>query len=176
MINRVIAIMAAVSLTLGICSFGQAQTEAQRSPQNAGQQDRSSQGARPHDERAFIREASAWNNFQIQLSQWVEQRAQDQQVKDFARKELEDHQQTQQQLKQVAQSMNVNLEDRLASAQQAILEDFQKKQGAELDRAYLFCDVGGHHTAVLQYNWEARNAQNPQLKQYCEQTLPRLRE
>jgi len=128
------------------------------------------------EERKFIQEASSGNNFEIQLSQFVEQKTQDQQVKQLAQQLIKDHQQAEQQLKQVAQSMGAPLKDELMPAQRAQLEEMQQKQGDELDRAYLFCNVGDHHKDILMYSWAERNAQNPQLKQYIEQTVPHLRE
>ena len=128
------------------------------------------------EEQKFIKEASSGNNFEIQLSQYVEQHTQDQQVKQLAQQLIKDHQQAEQQLKQVAQSMGAQTQDELMPAQRAKLEEMQQKQGDELDRAYLFCNVGDHHKDILMYSWAERNAQNPQLKQYIEQTVPHLRE
>jgi len=128
------------------------------------------------EEQDFIKHASSGNNFEIQLSQFVEQRSQDQQVKQLAQKLVQDHQQAEQQLRQVAQQMSVTLENGLMPAQQAKLQEFQKKQGAELDRAYIFCNVGDHHKDIMEYRWASQNAQSSQLKQYCEQTLPHLQD
>jgi putative membrane protein len=185
MINRVIATTAALGLALGVASSVSAQSEAQRptgtnkqdrNVPGAGQRERIPQRATQQDDQEFIKAASAGNNFEIQPSQYVQQRSQDQEVKELAQKLAEDHQQAQQQLREVAQQSGVTLEDRLMPAQQAKLEEFQKKQGPELDRAFIFCNVGDHHKGIMEYSWAARNAQNSQLKQYCEQTLPHLQE
>ncbi|HEX4796734.1 MAG TPA: DUF4142 domain-containing protein [Humisphaera sp.] len=196
MINRVIAATAALGLALGVASSVSAQSEAQRttgsgtqerntpgatgqgqSTAGAGQRDRmSQQRVTQQDEQEFIKAASSGNNFEIQLSQYVQQRSQDQQVKELAQKLAQDHQQAEQQLRQVAQQSGVTLENGLMPAQQAKLQEFQKKQGAELDRAYIFCNVGDHHKDIMEYRWAAQNAQSSQLKQYCEQTLPHLQD
>jgi len=136
----------------------------------------SQQRVTQQDEQEFIKAASSGNNFEIQLSQFVQQRSQDQQVKELAQKLMQDHQQAEQQLRQVAQQSGATLENSLMPAQQAKLQEFQKKQGAELDRAYIFCNVGDHHKDIMEYRWAAQNAQSSQLKQYCEQTLPHLQE
>jgi len=163
-------------------SFGQAQDRssgstpaAQSGGRTAGAgQSQQSQQSQQHDEKEFVKEAAGGNAFEIQLSQFVEQRSQDQQVKQLAQQLIQDHQQAQQQLKQVAQALGAQADEQLTPAQQAKLQEMQKKQGADLDRAYIFCNVGDHHKDVMMYSWEARNAQNPQLKQYCEQILPHL--
>jgi len=196
MINKVIAATAALGLALGVASSVSAQSEAQRttgsgtqerntpgatgqgqSTAGAGQRDRmSQQRVTQQEEQDFIKHASSGNNFEIQLSQFVEQRSQDQQVKQLAQKLVQDHQQAEQQLRQVAQQMSVTLENGLMPAQQAKLQEFQKKQGAELDRAYIFCNVGDHHKDIMEYRWASQNAPSSQLKQYCEQTLPHLQD
>ena len=178
----------AAAVALSLCSYtfaqqstpGNTQTPArdqtsQREGQQGQQQQRSSQMSQ-QDDRKFVEAASCGNNLEIQLSQFVEQHSQDPQVKQLAQKLIQDHQQAQQQLKQVAQAIGAQVEDQLKPAAQAKLQEMQKKQGAELDRAFIFCNVGDHHKDIMEYQWEARNAQNPQLKQYCEQTLSHLRE
>jgi len=194
MMNRAIAVIAALGLSLGVASTVSAQTGAQgttgqrttgaqgttgaqdRNTTGAGQSDRMSQRPSQQEEQDFIKAASSGNNFEIQLSQFVEQRSQDQQVKQLAQELIKDHQQAEQQLKQVAQQSGVSIQDQLMPAQQAKLQEFQKKQGAELDRAFIFCNVGDHHKDIMEYSWAARNAQSSQLKQYCEQTLPHLQQ
>jgi len=147
----------------------------QDSARQAGSQMRS-QPMTQDQEKKLIEEMSAGNNFEVQLSQFVQQRAQDQQVKQLAQMLIQEHQQAEQQLRQVAQSMGVNLTNQLKPHQQAELQEFQQKQPDEMERAYLFCNVADHHKEILQYSWAERNAQNAQLKQYIEQTVPHLRQ
>lgn len=193
MIKTPFALTAALAISMGSFAFAQ----QEQSPQGQSSQRQSSAtgnqggaiaasdratGSQQHqqmqqdEEKRFVEHASSGNNFEIQLSQFVEQHSQDQQVKQLAQRLAQDHQQAEQQLKQVAQTMGVQSNDQLMPAQQAKLQELQKKQGAELDRAFLFCNVGDHHKDVMVYAWAARAAQNPQLKQYCEQTLQHLRQ
>lgn len=188
MIKTPLALTAALAISMGSFALAQQGQSSQGQSSRTGNQsgaigasDRAS-GSQQHqqmqqdEEKKFIEHASSGNNFEIQLSQFVEQHSQDQQVKQLAQRLAQDHQQAEQQLKQVAQAMSVNISDQLMPPQQAMLQELQKKQGAELDRAFLFCNVGDHHKAVMVYAWAAKAAQNPQLKQYCEQTLQHLRQ
>jgi len=187
MMKKPFALAAAMAVSVGSFAFAQ-QDRTQSGSQNQNQtgaisqgatareRTQGSQGAQQHDEKKFVEHAASGNQFEIQLSQFVQQQAQDPQVKQLAQKLAQDHQQAQQQLKQAAQAMGVTVQDQLMPAHQAKLHEMQKKQGAELERAYLFCNVGDHHKDIMVYSWEAKNAQNPQLKQYCEQTLQHLRQ
>ena len=49
-------------------------------------------------------------------------------------------------------------------------------QGQEFDRAWLYGNVAGHTKAVLMFRDAAQECQNPQLKQYAQETLPTLRQ
>ncbi|HEY2584685.1 MAG TPA: DUF4142 domain-containing protein [Tepidisphaeraceae bacterium] len=122
----------------------------------------------------FIKEAAADNQFEIQLGQFVEQKAQNQQVKQLAQEMVQDHQQAQQQLEQVAKQMNMQVPTELEQWQQAKLQHMQRHQGEMMERAFTFDEVGAHHTDILKYQYEAEHAQNEQLKQYAQQTIPTL--
>lgn len=144
---------------------------AQQNQQTASQQ----QEDKTHEQH-FIQMASSDNNFEVQLGQLVQQKAQDQKIKELAQRMVQDHQKAEQQLRQVAQQMGVNLTDQLSPVHQAMLQEFQKKDGQALERAFAFDQVGDHHKDILKYQWQAEHAQDAQLKQYAQQQIPTLRE
>ena len=166
--NKLAYFSAAVLASLACVSLAQNDPAANQRQQS---QPQDQAGQRQDPDQMFVRHAADDNQFEIQLAQFVEQRSQDQQVKKLAQQIIQDHQQAQQQLRQVAQSMNVQISDQLMPVHQAMLEEFQKKQGEMLDRAYTFDQVGDHMKDLLKYRYEAQHAQNPQLKQYAEQTV-----
>jgi len=122
----------------------------------------------------FIKDAYIHNLFEIQLAQLASQRAQDDQIKQFARMMVEDHTKANQQLKQIAQSASVQAEERLDAVHQAKLQKAQKWPASEFGRKYIFSQVGGHTMNVLEFRYQSQNAQNEQVKQYASQTLPKL--
>ena len=143
---------------------------AQQNQQTASQQE-----DKTHEQH-FIQMASSGNNFEVQLGQLVQQKAQDQRIKEFAQRLVQDHQKAEQQLRQIAQQMGVSLTDQLSPVHQAMLQEFQKKDGQALERAFAFDQVGDHHKDILKYQWQAEHAQDAQLKQYAQQQIPTLRE
>jgi putative membrane protein len=157
---------------------GRTQQDQDRGAMPAGQRDRGGmdqQGMQNLDQE-FVKHALSANELEIQLSQLVAQRGQDPQIKQFAQRMVEDHRQAQQQLRQVAQAINVSTSQQLIPLHQAKLQHFQQKQGKMLDIGYIFDQVGHHHKDVLEYQFVAQNAQNPQLKQFAQQCVPKLRE
>src|SRR5688572_10334373 len=127
-------------------------------------------------EQDWIKHAMSGNQFEIQLGQLVSQKAQDPQAKQFAQRLVQDHQKAADQLRQVAQQMNVQASDDLMPAHQAKLQEFQQKDAKQLELALIFDQVGHHTKDVLEYQFVAQNAQNPQLKQFAQQTVPHLRQ
>ena len=126
--------------------------------------------------QAFVTEAYSANMFEIQAGQWVAQKAQDDQIRQFARMIVQDHQKANQQLKQVAQSANVPIQEKLDPVHQAKLQKMQQCQASELSRKFAFGQVAGHTMSVLEYQYQSQNAQNDQVRQYASQTLPKLQQ
>src|SRR5687768_13216606 len=123
---------------------------------------------------AFANETWSHNQFEVQLGQLAAQRAQDDQIKQFARMMVADHTKANQQLKQIAQSGNIQISEKLDPVHQAKLEKFQQCQGPEFERKYINSQAAGHMMSVLEFRWQSQNQQNEQLKQYAAQTLPKL--
>jgi len=122
----------------------------------------------------FVQHAAEANLTEIQIGKVVEQKSQDPEIKQFAQKIVQDHEQANAQLKQIAQSKNFNWPAQLDEVGQSKVGMFEKLSGPNIDRAFVFGMVGDHATAVLWYRAGARLLTDPQLKQYAEQTLPTL--
>lgn len=161
----------------------QAQQARERANQTAGEaKDQARQAAdevqggegRMNADQHFIKEAAADNQFEIQLGQFVSQQSQNDQVKQLAQQMVQDHQQAQQQLQQIAEKSNMQLATQLEPWQQEKLQAMQRHRGEMLDRNFAFGEVGAHRTDILKYQYEAEHAQNDQLKQYAQQTIPAL--
>ena len=160
----------------GAAAAGQSDDQAQPAAgQQRGQQGR---GAEAQDmDRMFLEAAARGNLFEIQSGQLAQRQAQDENVKRIAQELVRDHQQAQQKLQQVAQSMQAELPSDIGPVHQAMLQELQKKpQGKMFDRAFLYGQIGGHVKTSLKYRDAAQECQNAQLKQYASQTLPKIRQ
>lgn len=147
----------------------------------ARQQEGQNAAATPANfDQHFVKDASCDNLFEIQASQFVEQHAQNQQVKQLAQRLVQDHQRAQQQLEQAARQANLQVPSQLEQWQQDKLEQMQKMAekhpGEIVDSSFAFEQVGNHRTDILCYQFEADHSQNAQLKEYAQQTIPVLQE
>jgi len=139
--------------------------------QRGGQEQAGSQNM----DQEFVKSAAADNLFEIRLGEFIQQRVQDPQIKQFAQMLVQDHQQAQQQLKQAAQQAQIQVSEDLPQAKQAMLQEMQQKQGTDLETCFVFDQVGDHHKDLLKARYEAEKAQQPQIKQYAEQSVSTLR-
>ena len=126
--------------------------------------------------QAFVMDTYTCNLFEIQAGQLAAQRAQDDQIKQFARQMVQDHTQANQQLKQAAQSKQIQVQEQLDPVHQAKLQKLQKLPAQEFGRKYINSQVAGHMMSVLEFRYQSENLQDPQLKQWAAQTLPKLEE
>jgi putative membrane protein len=122
----------------------------------------------------FVNKAAASNLFEIQSSQLALQKSQNNRVREFAQRMVQDHTAAGDRLKAAAQAQNVrdNLDQQHASA----LQQLQGASGADFDRRYVQHQLTGHEETVGLFDHFAQNGDHPQLKQFAQQTLPSLRE
>jgi len=150
------------------------QDTQQKGKEAAARQDNDAARREDGSDRMFAKHAASDNAYEIQLAQYVDQQAKNPQVKELAQQMIQDHQQAKQQLEQIAKGMNVQLSTDLEPWQQAKLDAMRQKHGEHLERAFAFGEVGDHHTAILNFQYEAQRGQNAQLKNFAQQTIPAL--
>ncbi len=129
---------------------------------------------------AFVRAAAASDLYEMEASRLAEQRAQNAEVKRFAQRMLRDHGKTTNELKGMlpqlqgvsAQQMTADLDQQ----HQALMQQLQRAEGAEFDRAFARQQVQSHQAAVELFRAYAQSGDNEQLKRWASQTLPALEE
>lgn len=198
--NRKPAIALALSAALGLGGFAFAQATGSQSDQS-GQtqaQDQSTSGERMHGQRAdeqirkelrsfaqdpntageklFVLDSSIDNMREQQIAKLIQQKAQNQQVKQFAKDLEQHHSQAQQQLQQVAQAMNIQLPQQLPEIQQEKIRVLEAMPADKLEKQFIVDQRAGHAKDILECEAMSQTAENQQLKQYAQQTLPVLQQ
>ena len=124
--------------------------------------------------KMFIMDMYSHNLYEIQLGQLAQKQVQDQEVKRFAQMLIEDHTKANQQLKQIAQSAQVQVQERLDPVHQAKLQKKQQLPKSEFTRKFLNDQVAGHTAGILELTYQANKGQNQQIKQFASQQLPKM--
>ena len=122
----------------------------------------------------FVTKAASSSLFEIQSSQSALQKSQNTQVRDFAQKMIDDHTKASDQLKAAAQGQTIPTAPDAEHAQ--MLQQLNGANGGDFERRYVQLQLTGHQEAVALFDRYAQNGDNPQLKQFAQQTLPNLRE
>src|SRR5581483_1537619 len=106
----------------------------------------------------------------------AQDKAQDPQVKQFAQRLLQDHQQAMNQLQTAAQECGVQLPHGTPAIKQQELKVLQSLNGKEFDQKFISCMRAAHAKAVNEYQDEAQLAKDPHVKDFASKTLPALQE
>jgi len=116
------------------------------------------------------------NNFEIQAGRLAQQKAQSDEIKQFAKMMVDDHTQAQQQLQQIAQRKGMQFSQQLMPVHQTMLQELNKLEGQEFERAYLYGQVAGHTKTALKLRDDKTELQDPELKQYAATILPKVQQ
>jgi putative membrane protein len=117
------------------------------------------------------------NTTEIQLSTVAAKKAGSGQVKQIARKLAADHTKNRQQLRALAQKLNVSLTPgqggSVSAADSAAMpSDLQGKSGADFDRAFVQHEIDDHQANIDKLQHQILPAlQNEQVKSYLQQTV-----
>lgn len=153
---------------------GQAASDAvDSSARVAGARDQADAGSK--DQKCAMKIADV-NNFEIQAGQLAQRRAQSDEIKQFAKMMVDDHTQAQQQLQQIAQQKGWQFSQQLMPVHRAMLEELNKLDGQEFDRAYLYGQVAGHTKVALGLRDGKTELQDPELRQYAATILPKVQQ
>lgn len=126
-------------------------------------------------ERKFIEKAAVGGMFEVEAARLAEQKASDPQVKQFAAKLMEQHQQANNELKQIADARGVTLPTQLPSKEQRKIDDLAKQSGQKFDEEFLkTAGRKDHQEDIKDFEKARRDTKDPQLQAWIDKTLPAL--
>ena len=116
------------------------------------------------EDKAFVRKALQGGMTEVQLGQIALQKSSNADVKQFAQKMIDDHTKLGDEMKQVAQQMNVKAPDSPSSKDKSAMAKLQALNGDDFDKAYIKDMVKDHQQDAKDFKQEAQNTTNPALK------------
>jgi putative membrane protein len=93
-------------------------------------------------------------------------------VKQFARKMVEDHTKANMELKQIAEKKNMVVPAKLDVEHQKIYDRLVKLDGTEFDHEYMRAMAMDHDDATKLFKDQSQNGTDPELKSFAMKTLP----
>ena len=89
---------------------------------------------------------------------------------------VEDHTQSQEVLKEVAQKEGISVPTEMDAKQRATFDELSKLSGAEFDKAYARYMVKDHQDDIADFTSEASGGQKSAMRSFASETLPTLKE
>ena len=126
-------------------------------------------------DRAFLNTAAQGGMMEVAAGKLATQRAMDPDVKAFGKRMVTDHSAANDMLKSLAASKNVPLPESVSEEERTALGKLEGLNGTEFDKAYSQMMVKDHVTDVGDFEKEVKNAKDPDVKSFAEETLPTLR-
>ena len=132
--------------------------------------------ASPMTDSQFLTKAAEGGKAEVELGNLALQKASSADVKQFAQRMVDDHTKANQQLEQVASKANITVPTSLNAKDQALKDKLSSLSGDQFDKAYMRNMVRDHRKDVHEFQMEANNGTNSDIKQFAQQTLPTLQE
>ncbi|MCY1399401.1 hypothetical protein D3C76_640050 [compost metagenome] len=123
----------------------------------------------------FVMSASAASIGEIETAKLALQKSQSTDVKTFAQHIIDDHTKANTELKKLAQDNNLKISDDPSMGDQAKAKVLNIRDES-FDAAYANNQVNAHEEAVKLFKDAAENADDPEIKQFAQATLPVLQQ
>lgn len=129
-----------------------------------------------HKDNDFFKDAATSGMLEVESSQLALERAQSEQVRDFARMMIEDHTEANAELRLMASQKNVELPKQMGKRNRGLVEELRQTSGRDFDRAYMQAQVAAHQETITRYEAAAKNSNDSDIQRMAQRTLPTLRE
>jgi len=112
---------------------------------------------------------------EIQAGQMAEQKGVAKDVKDYGAMMVKDHTAAADKLKSIAASKNITLPSTVSSDMQKDLDDLNKKEGKDFDKAYIDMMISDHKKVISAFEDESKNGSDTDIRGFADSTLHVLR-
>jgi putative membrane protein len=124
-------------------------------------------------DQQFVDFAGQTDMVEVNLGKLAQDASSSQSVKDYGQMLISDHTANFGQLNAAAQQVSLTVPTAIGAEQnKTLLDPLEKLKGASFDKHYLHEMIAGHTKAVEVFKMEAKEAQNPVIKSYAEQSIP----
>jgi putative membrane protein len=120
-------------------------------------------------DRMFVTKAMQGSMAEVQLGQLTLQKTNNEQVKQFAQRMIDDHTKLNEQMKPVAQQLGVTVPDQVSKNDRKTMAKLQSLSGSAYDQAYIKDMVKDHKQDLNQFQMEASSGQDQTVKDAANQ-------
>jgi putative membrane protein len=120
-------------------------------------------------DKMFVKNALQGGMAEVQLGQLTLQKSNNEQIKQFAQKMIDDHSKLGDQMKPVAQQIGVDLPTEVSKKDKATMAKLQALSGPAYDQAYVKDMVKDHKKDLSEFQMEASTGQDQAVKDAASQ-------
>jgi len=153
--TRLFAIIAVTIVTLTLAGFARAQTTQANANEN---------GSLTTSDRTFMKKAGKGGMMEVAMGKLAEEHATNEDVKAFGKRMVTEHSKANDELQSIAQKKGVTLPSKQPSLKWTS------------DKAYMNAMVKDHEQDLAEFQKEASDAKDPDVKQFAEQTAKMVQE
>lgn len=131
---------------------------------------------KPFDDATFVAAAASGGLLEVELGKLASDKVRMDSVKKFADRMVTDHGKANEALKTAARAANIPVPDKMNDEHQKAYDRFKSYTGTDFDRDYIRFMVKDHEEDVAAFARAAKEAKNPQIKDFAAATLPVIQE
>ncbi|MCU1312880.1 MAG: putative exported protein [Acidobacteriaceae bacterium] len=124
----------------------------------------------PDADKAFVKKALGGSMAEVEMGKLALQKSNNEQVKQFAQKMVDDHGKMIDQMKPAADAMGVKVPTQPPAGEMKKMEKMKSLSGDAFDQAYIKDMVADHKKDDKEFKQEAQYTKNPQLKELVTQS------
>jgi putative membrane protein len=125
-------------------------------------------------DKTFVDKAAAGGVAEVKLSKLAMDKSDSTEVKQFARKMVEDHTKAGVELKQIAEKQSIPVPSAMDAEHQKVYDQLSKLSGPAFDQEYMRAMASDHDEAVKLFKQQSEHGQDAELKSFAMKTLPTI--
>lgn len=133
-------------------------------------------GGRPEEAAAFLGQAAQDSLAEIELCEMALQKTENDDVKMFAQRMIDEHGQMGSRIEQLAAGMGIDLPKQEQDEDKSVMQQMEKLSGAEFDRKFMEHNVEDHEKDVKVFQHYADTAGDEDIRKLARDGAARLRE
>lgn len=126
------------------------------------------------DATKFMKKAAEAGMMEVKLGKLAEDKASSENVKEFGQRMVKDHSAANDALEKLAAKKDVEIRKELHGKQKNTVDRLSKFSGKQFDREYMKMMVEDHKKDVKEFKEEAKQANDPDVKQFAAKHAPIL--
>ena len=167
-----------VSFVVGVLLFGttaMAATSDKSVPSSSDVKRADVKSALSSGDVKFVKQAAQGGMMEVELGKIAADKATSAQVKDFARRMVDDHSKANTELMSLAKSKNVELATALEGKHKSTVDRLSKVEADKFDRQYMNLMVSDHKDDIKSFENAANKAKDADVKSFAAKNLPTLK-